>query len=97
MLSGAEANYIIASIFGTNNGATGGLTNRAKACGAGTVASTSTNTVGTTVSTFFTVGNTSNDKVLFKYSTSNGGSNVKLYGISSQEIHSSFLITKVAG
>jgi|8_EtaG_2_1085327.scaffolds.fasta_scaffold47904_2 hypothetical protein len=97
LLSGSESNYIVASIFGTNNGATGGLTNRAKASGAGTAASSSTNMVGTTVSTFFTVGNTSNDKVLFKHSVSNNSTNVRLYGVDAQEIHTSFLIMKVAG
>ena len=97
MLSGAESNYIVASIFGTNNGATGGLTNRAKASGAGTVASSSTNTVGSAVAAYFTVGDTSNDKVTFKYSTSNSSSNVRLSGVNTQEIRTGFLIMKVAG
>ena len=97
LLSGAESNYIVASIFGTNNGATGGLTNRAKASGAGTVASSSTNTVGSAVATYFTVGDTSNDKVTFKYSTSNSSSNVRLSGVNTQEIRTGFLIMKVAG
>ena len=97
LLSGAESNYIVASIFGTNNGATGGLTNRAKASGAGTVASSSTNTVGSAVAAYFTVGDTSNDKVTFKYSTSNSSSNVRLSGVNTQEIRTGFLIMKVAG
>jgi len=97
LLSGAESNYAIAKIFGTNNGATGGLANRAWSAGAASVASSSSNYVGTMVDTYFTVGNTSNDKLTFKYSVSNSSSNVRLTGRADQQIATSFMIMKVAG
>ena len=97
LLSGSESRYIVASIFGTNNGATGGLTNRAKSSGAGTVTGSSTNNVGTAVATYFTVGNTSNDKVTFKYSSSTSSTNVRITGFESPGVRTGFLIMKVAG
>ena len=98
LLGGITASYFGASIFGTNNGATGGLADRAFSAGIANGDGTSTqNHSQAIVTLLWTVGNTSNDKVTFKFTTNQNSSNVRLWGNEAPRLLTQFTILKVAG
>ena len=97
-LDGQNASYFGAAIFGTNNGATGGLNDRAFSAGIANGDGSSTqNHAQAIVTLLWTVGNTSNDKLSFQFQTNRNSSNVRLWGNEAPRLLTQFTIIKVAG